>query len=321
MTTNPFMKAARFHQYGGADVIRYEDAPVPEVTEDEVLIKVAATSFNPFDAKLRSGAFQAFLPIELPFTPSVNVSGTVVKVGDSVTTFREGDNVFAYLDVTRNGAAAEYVVSKAVHIAHAPKTFDLHESAAVPSVALTAWQALFDYGNLQSGQRVLITAAAGGVGTLAVQLAKWKGAYVIGTASEKGFSLLEQLGIDEIIDYKKQSVAEALKSKVDVIFNLSPAGKEELNSLLQLLNEGGTFISAVSPADENMAKELGVKAVRLNSHPDAEKLTQIAELLDAGVLKPIITERTGLSEIAEVHQKFDDGKVSGRVLIIVDGVN
>jgi NADPH:quinone reductase-like Zn-dependent oxidoreductase len=321
MTKNRVMKASRIHQYGGTDVIQYEDAPIPEISADEVLIKVSATSFNPFDAKLRAGAFKQFLPITFPFTLGVNVSGVVVKTGESVKAFQKDDKVFAFLNVTKNGAAAEYVVSKATDVAHAPKKFDLHDSAAVPNVALTAWQALFDHGHLQPGQRVLITAAAGGVGTLAVQLAKWKGAFVIGTASEKSFSTLEQLGIDQIIDYKKQSVVEALKEKVDVIFNLSPAGKDEVNNLLHLLKEGGIFISAVAPADENIARELGVRAVRLSSQPNAEQLIQIAELLDTGALKPVITERTKLSELAAVHQHFENGEVSGRVLIIVDKAN
>ncbi|MCD9021527.1 NADP-dependent oxidoreductase [Cohnella silvisoli] len=319
MTTKSYMKAARIHQYGGPEVIRYEDAPIPEVGDDEVLIKVSATSFNPFDAKLRSGAFKAFLPIELPFTLGVNVSGIIEKKGESVNTFRVGDKVYGFIDVTKNGAAAEYVVSKAVDIAHAPKNFDLHEAGVVPNVALTAWQALFDYGKLQPGQRVLITAASGGVGTLAVQLAKWKGAYVIGTASKKKFSTLEQLGIDEIIDYNSQPIVESLNGKVDVIFNLSPVGQSELNKLLYTLNEGGIFISTTTPVDENLAKELGVKAVRINSQRNSAQLAEIAALLDAGLLKPDITERIGLSELAEVHRKFENGEISGRVLITVEG--
>lgn len=318
MTINRLMKAARIHQYGGADVIRYEDAPIPEIAADEVLIKVSATSFNPFDAKLRAGAFKPFLPIEFPFTLGVNVSGVVVDTGEFVKSFRKDDQVFAFLNVARNGAAAEYVVSKAADIALAPKKFDLQDSAAVPSVALTAWQALFELGQLQPGQRVLITAAAGGVGTLAVQLAKWKGAFVIGTASEKSFTRLEELGIDQIIDYNKQSVVEVLKDKVDIIINLSPAGKEELNALLPLLHEGGTFISAVASADASFAKELGVKALRISSRPNAEQLTQIAELLDTGTLKPFIAERAKLSELAAVHQRFEKGEVTGRVVLLVD---
>ncbi|WP_458119071.1 NADP-dependent oxidoreductase [Paenibacillus sp. Z6-24] len=319
--TNSTMKAVRIHEYGTSDVIRYEEAPIPEPAADEVLIKVAATSFNPFDAQLRSGAFKPFLPLQFPFIPGVNVSGTITQTGSLVSAFQPGDAVFAFLNVAQNGASAEYVVSKAADLVAAPRNMDLHDAAAIPNAALTAWQALFELGNLQPGQRVLITAASGGVGTLAVQLAKWKGAYVIGTTSSRKIDLLEQLGVDQIIDYTHESITEALQEKVDLIFNLSPAGSAELGSLLYLLHRGGSFISVVGAADEQLAESLGIRAIRANSHPDVQQLTEIARLIDAGVIQPIITERVRLHELADVHRRYENKQVTGRVVVIVDEQN
>jgi NADPH:quinone reductase-like Zn-dependent oxidoreductase len=312
------MKAVRYHQYGAADVLKFEEAPIPVVQADEVLIKVAATAFNPADAMIRMGALKDFLPLELPFTPNVDVSGVIEKVGETVTGLNVGDEVYAFLDMSRNGAAAEYVVSKAVDVALAPKNMSLQDAAAIPGGAMTAWQGLFDNGHLQSGQRVLITAAAGGVGSFAVQLAKWSGAYVIGTASENSFSDLQQLGIDEIIDYKNESVEEKVIEKVDLIFNLAPLSSEEVTKLLNILKEGGTLVTALNPADEDVAKELGVQAVRMAVQRNAEQLSQIAKLVEDGHIKPYITERHPLSSLASVHEKM--GQMRGKVLLLVEDI-
>jgi NADPH:quinone reductase-like Zn-dependent oxidoreductase len=312
------MKAVRYHHYGAADVLKYEEAPIPVVQADEVLIKVAATAFNPADAMIRMGALKDFLPLELPFTPNVDVSGVIEKVGETVTGLNVGDKVYAFLDMSRNGAAAEYVVSKAVDVALAPINISLQDAAAIPGGAMTAWQGLFDNGHLQSGQRVLITAAAGGVGSFAVQLAKWSGAYVIGTASENSFSDLQQLDVDEIIDYKNESVEEKVTEKVDLIFNLAPLSSEEVTKLMNILKEGGTLVTALNSADEDVAKELGVQAVRMAVQRNAEQLSQIAKLVDDGHIKPYITERSPLSSLASVHEKM--GQMRGKVLLLVEDI-
>ncbi|MEK5397183.1 NADP-dependent oxidoreductase [Paenibacillus sp. FSL K6-2859] len=312
------MKAVRYHQYGAVEVLRYEEAPTPDVSADEVLIKVAATAFNPADAMLRMGVMKDILPLELPFIPNVDVSGVIEKIGESVNGFQFGDKVFAFLDMTKNGAAAEYVVCKANDVALAPKNIDLQDAAALPGGAMTAWQGLFDHGNLQSGQRVLITAAAGGVGSIAVQLAKWKGAYVIGTASEESISALQDLGIDEIINYKNELIEEKLTEKVDLIFNLSPLSSEEVTKLLLLLKDGGTLVSAYNPADEDVAKNLGVHVVRMGVQRNAEQLSQIADIVDQGYVKPFITERLVLKELAAVHEKV--GQTRGKILLLVNDV-
>lgn len=316
MVTKNLMKAAMFEQYGGPDVIYYGKVPIPEVEPDEVLIRVAATSYNPLDSVIRSGAFKSVVSIDFPFIPHSDVSGIIEKVGESVTEVKVGQKVYAYLDIARNGAAAEYVVTKAKNIAPVPTAISLQDAASIPLAALTAWQSLFEFGQLQEGQRVIITAAAGGVGSYAVQMAKWKGAYVIGTASENSFAKLRDLGVNEIINYKNHSIAEVLKEKVDLIVNLSPAPPGEVNTWLPILREGGIFVSAVSPADNNLAKDLGVTTIRMRVKSDAETLTQIAKLVDEGNIVPFITERLPLDELIIAHQNA--GKTRGKVLIELD---
>ncbi|HEY1869844.1 MAG TPA: NADP-dependent oxidoreductase [Chitinophagaceae bacterium] len=310
------MKAIRYHEYGGHEVLKFEDAPIPSVNSDEVLIKVAAAGFNPADAYIRMGYLKNFLPLEFPFIPNVDVSGVIEKTGDSVKDLKTGDKIFAFLDMGKNGGAAEYVVAKAVDVTLAPKSIALQDAAAIPSGGVTAWQGLIELGNLQSGQRVLITAAAGGVGSIAVQLAKWKGALIIGTASERSFSILKELGVDQIINYKNEKIADELKEKVDLIFNLSPMSSEDVTKLLDLLKKGGTLVSASNPADDNVAKELGVNAIRMAVQRNAEQLSKIADLVDHKYVKPNISERLPLSQLPSVHEKV--GQTNGKVLFIVN---
>lgn len=309
------MKAAVYEQFGGPDVIEIREVPIPEVGHDEVLIKVAATSYNPLDSVIRRGDFQKVITIDFPFIPHSDVSGVVEAVGESVTSLNVGDKVYTYLDISRNGAASEYVVAKADNIVQAPKSIPLEDAAAIPLAALTAWQALFKHGKLESGQRVLITAAAGGVGSFAVQLAKWKGAYVIGTASEQSFPKLDEFGIDEIINYKTESIVDRIKEKVDLIFHLSPAPSKEVNTWLPLLKQNGLLVSAVASADKELAKELGVRAKRMGVRSDGEDLTNITRLVDEGVLLPYITKRFSLDKLKTVHELA--GKTRGKVLIEV----
>lgn len=181
------MKAARIHKYGPAEEIRIEDAPVPEIQPDEVLIKVSATSFNPLDVLLRSGAYHAVMPLQFPFTLSSDVSGIVEKTGAGVQNLKTGDRVYGMLGFTQNGAAAEYVVAKANVLAKAPATTDLEKAGGVPLVALTAWQGIVEHAKVKKGQRVFINAASGAVGAYAVQFSKQAGAYVIGSASPRNF--------------------------------------------------------------------------------------------------------------------------------------
>lgn len=318
MPAPEMMHAIRVHAYGNSEKMHYENVLMPKIEADEVLIKVSATAFNPLDHLIRMGVVQEAFPHKLPYIPNVEVSGTIAQVGASVKQFKAGEPVFAFLNIISNGAAAEYVATKAEYVSSAPKKINLAESAAIPVGALTAWQALFDHGKLKSGQRILIAGAAGGVGTFAVQLAKWKGAHVIGTASQSSFEMLQSLGIDEIIDYNEELVEDRIEEKtLDLIFNLSPEGTTEVSNWLHLLREGGTFVSVTSPADEEVAKPLHVKVVNVQVKQSGEQLSEIAALVDEGVLKPVISEKVKLKDLPELHHRAEVGTIRRKVLVTV----
>ncbi|HSZ87681.1 MAG TPA: NADP-dependent oxidoreductase, partial [Puia sp.] len=212
------MRAIMIHEFGGPEVLKLEDAPQPKPAADELLIKVYATSVNPIDWKIREGARKEKFPINFPLIPGWDVSGVIAETGNEVKNFKKRDKVYSRTDPTKNGTYAEYVVVKADQVNRKPETIDHIKAAAVPLAGLTAWQGLFDHGKLNSGERVLIHGASGGVGTFAVQFAKWKGAYVIGTSSEKNVDFLKELGADEVIDYKKENFEDRLHD-VDLVFD------------------------------------------------------------------------------------------------------
>jgi NADPH:quinone reductase-like Zn-dependent oxidoreductase len=301
-----------------------ENFPQPCVRADEVLIKVAATSFNPVDAKIRQGARRELVHLRFPHTPGVDVCGVVAKIGDKVSELVVGQRVYAYLNAQDDGGAAEFVATKATLVATAPDRISLQDAAALPCVALTAWQGLFEHAVLQAGQRVLIMGAGGGVGHVAVQLAKWKGAFVIGTSSITPDHELALLGVDQIIDYRTERVADALKQKVDVILNPAPIPPDELTSLLGLLKPNGILVSTTGPADAKRAAELGVRMQAMVTKRDAEGLKRIAELVDAGHVRPLIASRVPFSDLASVHEHSDPAAgfttsgVRGKTVIVVD---
>ena len=202
------MKAVCIYKYGGPEVLVYEDAPCPHPGEGEVLVKVHAAGVNPVDWKIREGYLQEMLHSTLPLILGWDVSGVVTALGTKLLRLKEGDEVFSHPDVARDGAYADYIVIKESEVALKPRSIDHIHAAAMPLAGLTAWQTLFDAGGLETGQRVLIHAAAGGVGSVAVQLAKWKGAVVIGTASEQNHDFLRKLGIDQVIDYARERFEE-----------------------------------------------------------------------------------------------------------------
>src|SRR4030095_15687501 len=215
------VKAIRIHNYGGPEVLKYEDAPRPEPKAGEVVVRVHGAGVNPIDWKVREGYMKDFWPHKFPLILGWDLSGVVEEVGPRVSRFKKGDEVYSLPDPTRNGAYADYVVVRESELALKPNSLHHIRAAAVPLAALTAWQSLFDTAQLQPGQRVLIHAAAGGVGHLAVQLAKWKTAHVIATASTKNQELLRELGADETIDYTRQRFEDVAR-KIDIV--LDPIG-------------------------------------------------------------------------------------------------
>jgi len=265
------MKVVQVHNYGGPEVLRFEDAPRPTPESGELLVKVHAASVNAIDWKVRAGYLKDVFPLPLPYIPGWDVSGIVEAIGPGVTQFKKGDEIYAVPDGARSGKGtyAEYVVIKETEAALKPKSNDHIHAAAIPLVALTAWQALFDQAGSSKGQKVLIHGAAGGVGSVAVQLAKWKGAHVIGTASGRNQGLLRELGVDEPIDYEKTRFEDVVHD-VDVV--LDTLGGDTQNRSWKVLKKGGILVSIVAPPSAEEAAKHSVRSAFLSVHPSSAEL-------------------------------------------------
>ena len=293
------MKAVRVHGYGDSSVLVFEDAPMPTPAEGEVLIRSYASSVNPFDCAARAGYMTGWYPYSFPLTLGLDVSGVVEAVGSGVIEFALGDVVWARPDPARNGGYAEYVSVAASDVSFKPKSLDHLHAAALPHVGLTAWRALVDAANVTSGQTVLIHAAAGGVGSFAIQLAKSRGANVIGTASGRNLDLLRELGADEVIDYTAVPF-ESVAKGVDVVFDT--VGGDTQDRSWGVLKPGGILLSIVQPPAEEIAAKHGVRQQFVGGFPPAGSvLSAIAALVDGGKIKPIIADVHPLSDTAHVH--------------------
>jgi NADPH:quinone reductase-like Zn-dependent oxidoreductase len=308
------MKAIRIHTYGGPEVLHYEDAPRPKPQAGEVLVRVHAAGLNPIDWKVREGHMKDFWPHRFPLILGWDLSGVVEKVGARVSQFKKGDEVYSLPDPTRNGAYADYIVVRESELALKPNSLYHIRAATVPLAALTAWQSLFDTAQLQPGQRVLIHAGSGGVGHFAVQLAKWKGAYVFATASTKNQDLLRKLGVDEPIDYTQQQF-EDIARNIDIV--LDTLGGETQERSWSVLKKGGVLVSLVQPPSEEKAKELGVRAALLGARPSGEQLSEIAKIIDSGKLAPVIDRILPLSEARRAHELSQSGHTHGKIALRV----
>jgi NADPH:quinone reductase-like Zn-dependent oxidoreductase len=311
------MKAIRIHEYGGPEVLQYEHAPRPQPQAGEVLVRVHAAGVNPIDWKVREGHMKDFWPHKFPLILGWDLSGVVEELGRGPATarpFKIGDEVYSVPDPTRNGAYADYVVVRESELALKPNSLHHVRAAAVPLAALTAWQSLFDTAQLQPGQRVLIHGGSGGVGHFAVQLAKWKGAYVFATASTKNQELLRELGADETIDYSRQRFEDVAR-KIDIV--LDPIGGDTQERSWQVLKKGGILLSVVEPPSADKAKALGIQAVFVASHPNGAELAKIAELIDSGDLKPIVNRILPLSEARRAHELSQTGHTHGKIVLRV----
>ncbi len=311
------MKAVRFHEFGDRNVLRYEDVDEPVPGAGEVRLRVAATSFNGVDGGIRGGYLQGPFPVTLPHTPGIDVAGTVDALGDGVTEVAVGDAVVAFLSMTADGAAAEYVITPADVLASAPTSIPLADAAAFPMVGLTAWQSLFDDAELVAGQRVLINGAGGGVGGYAVQLAKRAGAHVIATASPRSSERVSSSGADEVIDHTTSAVQEAVTEPVDVLLNLAPIAPEELVALAALVKPRGVVVNTIPTIPTPSDEARNVRAVGVFVRSDAKQLSQLTALIDSGELRVDVAERVPLAELARVHAKGDAGEVSGKVVVVV----
>ena len=306
------MKAIRIHQYGGPEVLAQVEMQRPTPGPDELLIKVHAASVNPFDWKVRAGYMKEFFPLTFPATLGWDVSGTVEEVGADVTRFKRGDEVYTRLEA--GGGYAEYAVARETIVAMKPRTSDHVQAATVPTAGLTAWQALFEVAQLRAGQKVLIHAAAGGVGNFAVQLAKAKGAYVIGTASSRNLSFLSELGVDEPVDYQKTRFEDAVRD-VDVV--LDTIGGETQERSFKVLKKGGILVSLVQPPSQELATKFGVRALFYGSHGSSSDLAEIAKLIDDGKVKTFVDTVLPLAEARRAHELSETGHARGKIVLKV----
>jgi NADPH:quinone reductase-like Zn-dependent oxidoreductase len=309
------MKAVRFHSYGGPEVLVYEDAPKPEPTAGEVLVKVHATSVNPIDWKIRAGYMKDFRDYPLPFILGWDVSGVVESVGSGVTGFKPGDEVYGFPDASRNGAYAEFIAVEETKLARKPRTLDHIHSAAIPLAGLTAWQALFDAAGLSAGQKVLIQAGAGGVGHLAIQFAKIKDLYVAGTASGRNQEYLKQLGCDLPINYETTRFEDVVHDFDAVIESM---GGDVRTRSWKVLKKGGILVALIGPPpSEEDAKTHGVRASIIWGQMNASQLAEIAKLADAGKVRPEIAAVFPLRDAAKAHQMSETEHVRGKIVIQV----
>jgi NADPH:quinone reductase-like Zn-dependent oxidoreductase len=311
------MKAIRIHNYGGPEVLKYEDAPRPEPQSGEVLVRVHAAGVNPIDWKVRAGHMKDFWPHKFPLILGWDLSGVVEKLGPGPAAagrFKIGDEVYSIPDPIRDGAYADYIVVRESELALKPNSLHHIRAAAVPLAGLAAWQSLFDTAQLQAGQRVLIHAGSGGVGHLAVQLAKWKGACVFATASTKNQDLLCKLGVDKPIDYTQQRFEDVARH-IDIV--LDTIGGETQERSWAVLKKGGVLVSLVQLPSEEKAKELGVRSAFVAGHPSGAELGEIAKIIDSGKLAPVIDRVLPLSEARRALELSQSGHTHGKITLRV----
>jgi NADPH:quinone reductase-like Zn-dependent oxidoreductase len=291
--------------------LRYEDAPVPTLKAGEVLVRARATSVNPWDYKLASGAFRNFVPMDFPYIPGGEFAGEVEAVSKEVDHIKAGDAVYGNCPL---GSYAQFVAAPAFSVAHMPSSLTHLQAASVPLAAQTAFQGLFDHGHLEAGQTVLIHAAAGGVGTFAVQLAHWKGAKVIATASAANSDYLKSLGADQVIDYKSTPFDTVVKD-VDVVLDL--LGGDTQTHSFAVLKQGGRMVATAQPPDQQLAARHRVRATMMQMKPTNERLKQLAELLDAGKIRTEITKTFPLSQAKEAWEYSMSGHTRGKIVLEV----
>lgn len=308
------MKAVQFSEVGGPEVLRYDDIEQPTPKAGQVRLQVAASAFSAADAGMRAGFLP--IPIQLPHVPGYDVSGTIDAIGEGVDGLEVGDAVIAFLPMKRDGGAAEYVLAPADVVVPAPRSIPLADAAALPSVALTAWQALFDDGRLEAGQTVLIVGAGGVVGKYAIQLAKRAGVHVIATASPRSIDAVQAAGADQIIDHTDTDILDDLGEQVDVLLNLAPIDPEQFAAYVAAVRDGGAVVSTTAfmttPSDDTR----GVRAATVFVRPNRSRLTELVDLVDDGALTVEVTRRIPLSNLPALHAEAAASPITGKVIVL-----
>lgn len=305
------MKAVTISKYGDQSVLSYTDIERPKPKADEILVHNFAAAVNPVDWKIRNGLGEMF-GLQLPIVLGCEIAGTIEEVGSGVLDFHAGDPVYGYVSLQRNGGYAEYTIAKSDEIAPRPESLDFDNAAAIPVGALTSWQAIFDTAHLQSGQRILITGASGGVGSMAVQLAKGKGAFVIATASGKNEEFVRGLGADEFIDYTREKFEERVH-EVDVAYDT--VGGDTLERLFTTIRRGGYLVTTVMPPSNDKAENYGIHASMIGVEPSGQQLREINRLIDAGKIKTYIAAVLPLAEVGKAHQLSESGRTRGKIIL------
>lgn len=310
------MKAIVIDQYGGKEQLKERELDRPSIKADQVLLEVHATSINPIDWKLREGYLKEMLPFEFPIVLGWDAAGVIAEIGESVTDFQPGDRVFVRPELTREGTYAEFIAVEDHLLAKMPDTMSFEEGAAMPLVGLTAWECLVEQAGVKEGDKVLIHAGAGGVGTHAIQIAKSFGAYVATTASDENGDFLKSLGADQVIDYKSEAFEEAV-SDFDIVFD-TMGGDIQAKSF-GVLKKGGFLVSIAEPPSEEEAEKYGVKTGYVFLQPEGKKLRKLAELYSDGKLKPAIGETFPFSAegLQEAHAASETHHARGKIVVKV----
>jgi NADPH:quinone reductase-like Zn-dependent oxidoreductase len=306
------MWAVRLHAYGGPEVLVHEEAPLPLPAGHEVRLRVHAAAINPVDWKMRKGALHDRYPMTFPAILGRDVAGVIDAVGEGAGEWHVGDEVYGYCPVDRDGSYAEGVVIPMTAIAHKPRSLSLVEAASLPTAALTTYAALIDKVRLTASDRVLIHAAAGGVGTFAMQFAKYIGAYVYATGSERSAALLRSLGADTIIDYRKHDF-ESIARNLDIV--LDAVGGETLERSFACLRPGGTLVSITASPSPARLKAARLRGGWVGARPDGARLGEVAALVEAGCIRPVIDRVLPLAEAAFAHRLSQQGHVHGKLVL------
>ena len=330
------MKAFVINKYNKKEKLQLADVPLPELKDDDILVDIHAAGVNLLDSKIKSGEFKLILPYKLPLILGHDVAGVIINVGKNVKKFKVGDEVYARPSDHRIGTFAEFIAINEKDAALKPKNLTMEEAASIPLVALTAWQVLIEKAKITEGQKVFIQAGSGGVGTIAIQLAKYLGATVATTASAKSFDFLQKLGADVIIDYKNEDFEKKLTG-YDVVLNSQD--KQTLEKSLRVLKTGGKLISISGPPTPDFARETGqswlIKTILslisagvrkkakqrsveysfLFMRADGEQLSKITTLIESGVIKPVIDKIFPFEKANDALSYVESGRAKGKVVI------
>src|SRR5437868_8576664 len=304
------MKAMVAHQYGPPEVLKLEDVPRPARKENEVLVRVIASGVNPVDTLIVSGKYAKEFGTHLPLTPGYDIAGTVEQTGAKISKLKVGDPIYGY--VLWGGGFAQYDIATEAEVAIKPKSLSYAEAASVPLVALTAWQALIDAAKLSEGQTVLIHGGSGGVGTMAIQIAKARGARVIATASSANQDLLKELGADVAVDYTKQKFEDVARD-VDVV--LDSVGKDTLARSYGVVKKGGIIVSLVARPNQSDLEKHGIRGVALSVEPNSGELAQIGKLIDEKKIRVIVSQTFPLSEAKKAQEQVASGHTRGKIVL------